>query len=171
MKRHSFLLFVIILLFSACKKEPIIDEEPVSLKSYILIDGSYYSLKNGYVSFDEAGGRYTSTIWLTDAADNSGFTIDFLMVNDTTALPDGNYEYKKVSSVKDMEAGKFHTLAIQYRTGGITKQISSFNTEIAKANIEVKRHAGLDITDALVEFEGKVVKIHFEGKFEYLKYW
>ena len=170
MKNRIYTLLVIFAVLVACKKEDS-SPKPSPVKNYLLVGNEYYSLKRGYVGFDQTNGVTTSTIWLTDSATNNGFTVDFLMVNDTTALPSGNYEFKKITAVKDMEFGKFHTMAFQYRTNDSTTQISSFNTVITKATMQVKQINGESVIDALVEYNGKTAKVHFEGTLEYLKFW
>ncbi|WP_207535977.1 hypothetical protein [Desertivirga arenae] len=169
MIRALFSLFILIVIFSSCKKDKEIEPEKAPYDSYILRNNKYYRLQNADLSFDKQDQQYTSTIWLTDREENNSIQIDLLLLQGK-ALPAGTYRYKTLAS-NALELNRFHALSLQYGEKNAKEQISSFEDDIKEAFIEVKEMKDTYSIDGEFEYKGAITKVHYEGKVDFLEYW
>jgi hypothetical protein len=165
----ALLLLFCCFAFFACQ-QPRPDPQPQLPKSYIKQGASYFPLTTALAVYDQTDPQQTLfTLRFTGSGGNLAY-FDFLIVDPTTQLPEGEFPFLQTAASSAFQRNKFHDLFIRY--GDTMKStVDPRANVIQSSKMQIKKVNGQYQISGLVKADNQDFLIYYEGVVEHKEAW
>lgn len=164
-----FSFFITMLAFAACHRDPPPPPPPPVMPNYLQKENKKFPLDSAVVFYDSvSAGNTVFTLSLHNTSTDQVFiAFDYLLLQNTYELLPGTYTYRRLQSMQDMEANRFHDVVLKCES----PVLNSFMHPVSQDRLTIRKTGNTyEIAGELV-MNGKPYRIQFKGPVQHIKSW